>query len=186
MEPQDVSGQIITLGTHGTRCRNPVGTEAVFLVKIPLIAHTCAPSYEMEVVIPTTGQTRTRVMLPGQLMDITLVAVEPAWPEITDKSDTGYFHRLRNRTRFEDLLHVSENRAATTETGTYQEPILEFEYHPPPKLDIEMGIDNSRLYWSKLKRCRGMVARDADLGDEMALVDTNIPQWVRCVGKYST
>ena len=125
----DRSGQIIHLGAHGTHCRKSMSTEALFKVQVSPTAYKCDPRNDMEVIIPTALLTYTRVMLPGHDITITLDALEPAWPQVTDKSDFGYFHRLRQRTRRLDLLDESVARIQLEQQagGTPRpEPVLEY------------------------------------------------------------
>ena len=126
---RDVTAQIIDLGAHGTRCRKPISNEAIFQMTVPKQSYPCFPSNEMTVVIPTTEMTHTRVMLPGHTIMATLDALEPAWPQITDSTDLGYFQRLGNRTRELRLREVSTKRiqAETSDTAE-REPVLEYEY----------------------------------------------------------
>jgi len=113
----DVSGQIVTLGAHATQCGMKIGTEAMFQISVEPREYVCEPSPEMTVVVPTSVLTHTRVMLPGHDIQVTLDAVEPAWPEVTDASDKGYFTRVRNRTRDLKLVAVSEKRIKDAAAG---------------------------------------------------------------------
>ena len=143
---RDVTGEIIKLGAHGTQCRLPIGTSATFAVKVPVSEYVCSPSNEIFVDMPTELQTWGRTMLPGHTVDLTLVAVEPAWPQVTDASTLGYFHRLRTRARRTKLLQASEERLGAgkaDDTGKVANPpigntVVEFEYHPPAEITIRL------------------------------------------------
>ena len=106
-------------------------------MRVPATSHRCFPSDEVEVVLSTTEETTSRIMFPGQVTEITLAAVEPAWPQVTDASDTGYFYRTRERTRRNDWLKTSTNREnGISETIT--EPVVEFEFQPKVSLAVSL------------------------------------------------
>jgi len=245
---QDVTGQTVKLGVHGTACRHPLADAAVFRVSVPILHYKCEPGNEMEVVLATPVQTYGRVMLPGQDVHVTLDALEPAWPQVTDASDTvrivsrstspqwwpirfrlalraydaprwgarvasptesryihthpqnitalgreqGYFYRLRNRTRALPLMAASaDNQALAAHAGIVPpnslrdaEPAEEYEFHPPPSLDVEFitavqgqPARNATAYTPRIEGCDAMVATDADMADTRTLTDS-IPEWV--------
>ena len=92
---RDTTGEIIRLGAHGSMCRNKIGEQAAFSITVPPSEYACGPSNELNIELPTDIRTYGRVMLPAHLVDITLLALEPNWPEVTDAGELGYFHRLR-------------------------------------------------------------------------------------------
>ena len=206
---QDVTGQIMELDVHGTRCGFNLGTDALFSVRVPATQHVCSPTNEMEIVIPTDEQSASRIMLPAQLAYITFEAVTPAWPEVTDFSGTGYFHRRRNRTQRFDLYATSVARleaengqgsdaGQATSCGqrlkhltANNEPVAQWEYHPPPQLTVTMAqqpadgqeVDVSAV--AAITGCPAVAASDRQLGGDpvvLTVPGTN-PAWAVAKGE---
>ena len=166
---QDVTGQIINLGAHGTKCRYPIADNAIYSIRAPAIKYRCANNdNEVDVVIPVPAQTDGRVLLNGFVADITLEALEPAWPHVTDAGDLGYFYRLRNRTRRWDFLQSSKARedAAMQGQAPPAEPVEEFEYHPEASLELAfapaVGVDPNDVKQISTG-CTTVTATDRDL-----------------------
>ena len=178
----DVSGQIVTLGAHATQCGFAIGTEALFKISVKPLAYVCHPSSEMMVVVPTSVITHTRVMLPGHDIQVTLDAVEPGWPQVTDASDIGYFSRVKNRTRDLNLVAVSETRLGgqdpTGGGGGNAEPVERYEYHPQARLEIEVRTEDARAA-QPAAACDGTVkVRDVPSDEEMTLTPGDAPTWI--------
>ena len=190
---RDVTGEIVKLGAHGTQCRLPIGTTATFAVKVPVSEYMCSPSNEIFVDMPTELQTWGRTMLPAHVVDLTFVATEPAWPQVTDASTVGYFHRLRTRARRTDLVKASEERlgaAKSDTTGKAANPpigkvAVEFEYHPPAKLAIQLTEQADPDKQEVVpETCSTVTAVDTELKRLSGYVETilssagTIPEWV--------
>ena len=190
---QDTTGQIMSVDTHGTHCRLGLGEEAVYTLRVPYTRHICTPSNEIEITVPTGRSTRSRLMLPGQLTDVTLEALAPAWPQVTDFGELGYFHRRRNRTQRFDLLAVSKARlvlakgnpdGAATAVDEPEEPVAEFEYHPAVSLAFSVAKTSTEGSVDPIA-CQTVEATDTDLAtsdDEYAptvlRADGTVPTWV--------
>jgi len=52
----DITGQVINMGVHGTRCKYSVGTEAIFAVAVP--GGQCTPRSVMEISFPSGVQVK--------------------------------------------------------------------------------------------------------------------------------
>ena len=79
---QDVTGEIVKLDAHGTRCGYPIANQATFSVRVPATHTYCEPRSVFDLNIPVKTLTAGRVLLPAHLVDITLEALEPAWPAV--------------------------------------------------------------------------------------------------------
>lgn len=80
---QDVTGQFMRVGVHGTKCRFNVANEAIFSVQIPRTLYHCEPRNDLEVVVPVSTMPFARVLLPAHPMNLTLDALEPHWPQVS-------------------------------------------------------------------------------------------------------
>ena len=184
---QDVTGQVVTLGTHGTKCRHHLADEAFFSVRAPASEYLCESNGDaVDVAVNVNAPTFGRVLLPGHVLDITLEDLAPAWPEVTDASDVGYFYRVRTRTRRRDYLTTSEERAKPSESdsGTAAPPVTpveEYEYHPKPSLTVvfspEDGTDRGAVD-DAVGTCGEVTATDKDLESGRSLVGAAMPRWV--------
>ena len=167
---QDVTGQIIKLDAHGTRCGYPIANQATYSVRVPAKHTYCEPRSVFELDIPVQTLTTGRVMLPGHLVDVSLEALSPEWPAVTDAGDLGYFHRLRTRTRRQDLLAVSAERLQSKEDPNYtaKEPHVNYEYHPAPNMHVSLATTTgggNHVSVIHHADCPSITATDQDLED---------------------
>lgn len=119
MDYFDLQSQKLELDVHGTLCKFPIGKEATFSI---VSAKVPCNGEDLEITVSTEGTTLNTLILPSHALHITLEALEPAYPQVTDESEFGYFHRLLTRRRFIDL--DEDPSTETEEDITDEEPVL--------------------------------------------------------------
>jgi hypothetical protein len=121
MDYQDHTVRLLRVGAHGTLCKLPLGNAATFTLQ-----HNACKQIPLD--LPTAQRVDSIFLLPAHQYAVTFEAVSPHYPEATDKSQVGYFHRLRTRVRHINLFDEPDT------AGILHSAI--FEYHPRPALAI--------------------------------------------------
>ena len=109
MDYHDHTSRVVRLDAHGTLCKFPLGSEAIFKIQVP--GSPCTGSSEVEVAVATPKHTDGFVLLPAHSFDFTLLSTDPVYPSATDKGQSchAYTHthtRTRTHTRVRARTHA--------------------------------------------------------------------------------
>jgi hypothetical protein len=132
MSFQDQTSRVLHFDAHGSKCKLPLGTAATFEFTIP--GHACDEGdATVRGVLNTLRHTQGRFLLPAHVVNVAFTSVDPPYPQVTDKSEFGYFNRLRTRTQ-QINLHPSPTTDQTSgEQSVYS---MQYRFHPAPGIAL--------------------------------------------------
>lgn len=192
MDYEDRTTRLLDVDVHGTLCKHRLGRVSF----MKFADHGCGTSncLSTSAELPTAYQTNNLVLLPAQVLDVTLEAVEPPYEEATAFTQFGYFHRLRIRTQRIDLFDEFHPPQREAEEGSSQNKATHyaavFQYHPAPVLELDffknkVADGRSDLQPLDPTLCKHGSALDTSTGVDLGLGATKshqAPGWVMPTG----
>ena len=171
MHFQDKTTRRAQLGAHGTLCKLPLGDAAVFNLQ-----HAGGECYSNIAAtrIDTQLHTDAEFLVPAHVFDVTFDKVVPAYPQVTDRSKVGYFHRLRNQTQRIDLLDDQATESSSSSSSSGNAAAI-FTFHPKPILGIRFKDLQTKLVVAGAGCANATVSADGNEAD--LLTDSQVPAW---------
>lgn len=177
MHYEDRTTAALNVDVHGTLCKYPLGDVAFVKFSVPYCGSKTVALQQ------TPRKEYNLVQLPAHVFDVTLDAVEPPYPEATDPSQMGYFHRLRTRSRRIDLsaeptkVGISEGPAVAAGVADNFLSVV-FQYHPAPDVNVRFvgSAKDGTLETLASQNCSQTNVVDTSIGQESFLTDQS-PKW---------